>query len=112
MFYILTGPINSLIEQLSEINMPAYLIIPKFVFREVVAQLEKVKGDVLDKVDEATMLQDLMSRKDEEVNATKVSRIRLNDLFISLLMFREPLNKSSTQWKERLKNKRLNLVDK
>ncbi|ULT80563.1 hypothetical protein L3Y34_010855 [Caenorhabditis briggsae] len=39
--------------------------------REVVAQLEKVKGDVLDKVDEATMLQDLMARKDEEVNATK-----------------------------------------
>ncbi|CAB3399757.1 unnamed protein product [Caenorhabditis bovis] len=39
--------------------------------REVVAQLEKVKGDVLDKVDEATMLQDLMSRKDEEVNNTK-----------------------------------------
>lgn len=54
--------------------MPAYLIIPKFLFREVVAQLEKVKGDVLDKVDEATMLQDLMARKDEEVNATKVQR--------------------------------------
>ncbi|CAD6193083.1 unnamed protein product [Caenorhabditis auriculariae] len=39
--------------------------------REVVAQLEKVKGDVLDKVDEATMLQDLMARKDEEVNNVK-----------------------------------------
>ena len=63
--------------------MPAYLIIPKFLFREVVAQLEKVKGDVLDKVDEATMLQDLMARKDEEVNTTKVEL----SVFFHFLLF-------------------------
>lgn len=41
-------------------------------FREVVAQLEKVKGDMLDKVDETSVLQDIMRRKEDEVRDLKV----------------------------------------
>ncbi|XGW32496.1 hypothetical protein V3C99_017221 [Haemonchus contortus] len=39
--------------------------------REVVAQLEKVKGDMLDKVDETSVLQDIMRRKEDEVRDLK-----------------------------------------
>ncbi|VDM60142.1 unnamed protein product [Angiostrongylus costaricensis] len=39
--------------------------------REAVAQLEKVKGDMLDKVDETSVLQDIMRRKEDEVRDLK-----------------------------------------
>ncbi|PAV77243.1 hypothetical protein WR25_17904 [Diploscapter pachys] len=39
--------------------------------REISAQLEKMKGDVLDKTDESTMLHDIIARKDEEVTSLK-----------------------------------------
>ncbi|PAV89637.1 hypothetical protein WR25_16678 isoform E [Diploscapter pachys] len=39
--------------------------------REISAQLEKMKVDVLDKADESTMLQDIIARKDEEVAGLK-----------------------------------------
>lgn len=39
--------------------------------REVVDQLEKVKGDMLDKVDETSVLQDMMKRRDDEVKDLK-----------------------------------------
>lgn len=52
--------------------------------REVVAQLEKVKGDMLDKVDETSVLQDIMRRKEDEVRDLKV-RIISSFLHVYLL---------------------------
>ena len=43
--------------------------------REAVAQLEKVKGDMLDKVDETSVLQDIMKRKEDEVRDLKVFKL-------------------------------------